>query len=106
MIDAMENAGQLPQFHLDSDRLINGFEAEATSAVHNNLSRDLGQRLTLHDQYRVLTGGSLREVENYHCRGSIKLSLNWRRPIHIADTGSGKIADRSADPLLSFKISA
>lgn len=65
MIDAMENAGQLPQFHLDSDRLINGFEAEATSAVHNNLSRDLGQRLTLHDQERVLPGGSFRAAENF-----------------------------------------
>ena len=48
------------------------------------------------DQYRVLTGGSLREAANFVGQTSKKLPLNWRCRIHTADAGSVKIVDRSA----------
>ncbi len=81
MIDAMENAGQLPQFHLDSDRLINGFEAEATSEVHNNLSRDLGPQLTLHDHLSSVND----PFEESYC-GMLRSEAIYCRFTRIGDT--------------------
>jgi hypothetical protein len=42
-------------------------------------------------QQRVLTGVRLREAEISLKQTSTKLSLNRRRPIGIADAGSGKV---------------
>ena len=43
------------------------------------------------DQQRVLRGVSFRAAENSLEQTSTKLSLNRRRPIRIADAGSGKV---------------
>ena len=53
--------------------------------------------MALDNQYRVLTGGGLREAEKSMDQGSRMLTFNWRHPIHIADTGSKNVVDSSVE---------
>lgn len=79
----MNAAQPLGGAHVEFDSLTSEFIVNG----HRTLERD-GLFTTNSGYPRVAAFG---QQKNFHCRGSIKLSFNWRRPIHIADIDHGQL---------------